>query len=178
MTAPGVYDVWMHSLASDLGRQLQSEITCCSVLRSQSQKTCIFMHNSNTNVIHSVLFLVSQRCRSERVDEIVCFSYTTVIISAPSVQTELLNSLFPQCLTFCTKLQSESSGVEWRISARLQPEKLRLCWLLFTNTSRVTGSADCGWEAFRDNTATVFYSTSQCCCLSWRDADWLPVSGS
>lgn len=28
MTAPGVYDVWMHSLASDLSWHLQNEETC------------------------------------------------------------------------------------------------------------------------------------------------------
>lgn len=46
--------------------------------------------------------------------------------------------------------------VEWKISARLHPEKLRVCWLFFTNTNRVKGSADCGWETFRYNTVSVF----------------------
>lgn len=116
MTAPGVHDVWLHSLASDLGRQLQNEITCVAhffffFLRlhlSQSQKPWIFMHTFNIIVIYSASFSISGMMIGSGWNWRVHLYYSQKI-SACFLQTELLNCLFPQCVTLSTTFLLELS---------------------------------------------------------------------
>lgn len=151
MTAPGVHDVWLHSLASDLGRQLQNEITFGAhfflwLHLSQLQKPWIFMHTFNIIVIYSASFSISEMNTGSGWNWRVHLYYSQKI-SAPSLWTELLHCLFPQCLTLSTNLLLELWSWVEHLSQTSAWETTTLLTTLH-QYNRVKGSADCGWEAF------------------------------